>query len=72
VPQLIEWTPEPTSDFGPAFETAKLCGDQYDRPGGRLREDRIVRCSLPVGHDGPDHREIDTGSTWPVAALPKK
>jgi hypothetical protein len=39
------------------------CRSEYERPGGRNRGDRIVRCHLPDGHPG-EHEEADTEATW--------
>jgi hypothetical protein len=36
----------------------KECGAEYERPLGRLRGDRRVRCNRPFGHEG-DHEEHD-------------
>lgn len=39
------------------------CTAQYERPGGREPDDRVVRCHLQAGHPGP-HEEADTEITW--------
>jgi hypothetical protein len=41
----------------------RTCPNEYTRPGGRQRGDRIVRCHLPAGHTG-EHEEADTERTW--------
>jgi hypothetical protein len=39
------------------------CTAEYERPGGRQRGDRIVRCHLQAGHPG-EHEEDGTDVTW--------
>lgn len=48
-------------------ETFRQCHDEYERPGGRDRGDRIVRCGKVLDHLG-DHEEVDGGATWPREA----
>jgi hypothetical protein len=48
----------------PWVETGR-CDAQYERPGGRERGDRIVRCSMPKGHEGT-HYEGATEAEWPA------
>lgn len=43
--------------------TDRICPARYERPGGRERGDRIVKCHLPAGHPG-EHEEVDTEVTW--------
>jgi hypothetical protein len=47
------------------------CRAEYVRAGGRAVGDRIIRCHLPVGHQG-EHEEADTEITWqePDTELP--
>lgn len=40
-----------------------ICPATYERPGGRDRGDRIVRCHLPPGHPY-EHEEDGTDVTW--------
>jgi len=47
----------------------KICGDQYERPGGREPGDRIVECGKLAGHKG-EHQEEDTEVAWPVEPRP--
>lgn len=51
------------------------CGAEYERAGGRLRGDRVVRCNLPFGHVG-DHEERDDNgeviSSWQRQYRPGK
>lgn len=53
---------------------AKGCGAQYERPGGRQHDDRIVSCTLPFGHVG-DHEERDADgevlNAWTRAYRPR-
>jgi hypothetical protein len=49
---------------------AHLCGVEYPRPVNLPPNFRIIRCDLPRGHDGVDHEETDTGTTWPACTCP--
>lgn len=48
------------------------CAQEYERPGGRLVGDRIVRCHLQAEHSGA-HQEEYTDVTWqePQGSAPK-
>jgi hypothetical protein len=43
--------------------SAPVCLARYERPGGRERGDRIVRCHLSADHSG-EHEEADTEVKW--------
>lgn len=46
-----------------AAPTGRECGATYERPSGRERGDRIIRCGLNAGHDSP-HLELETAVAW--------
>ncbi len=51
----------------------QLCRHEYQRPGGRERGDRIIRCGLTDGHEGEFHAELFEGEVtveWPRQSDP--